>query len=282
MKILFPTDFSNASENAYIYALKLADRLKATITVVHVYELLEFHTWIEESLNMAEVNEKVTLGEFERFKEQIEFMKRIAFENNLAEIEVNYSLKQSDQAVEAIIQEAKDIGAELIVTGTKGASGIKEIFFGSIASKIMEKAACPVFIIPDTANYRGIKKVGLTLEYKAGELELIEKSLAIARRLGSHLHCLHVDVYDPEKVKLKLLEYREAFKAETDISFHTQYELDVEKGILDFMKFNQIDLVVMRVHQQSVLKEIFSFSIAKRVAYHSDIPLVALHTTIKE
>jgi nucleotide-binding universal stress UspA family protein len=281
MKILFTTDFSNASENAYVYALKLAEKLKASITVVHVYEVLQFHTWVEESMNMREVNDNITLGEFERFKEEIEILKRIAKENQLDTIEVNYSLKESDYVVDAVLTEAEENQADLIVLGTTGATGLKEIFFGSVASKVMERATCPVFVVPDTANYRGIEKVGLTLEYKPGELELIEKALSIARRLGGHLHCLHVDVYDPEKLKPRVLEYKEAFKHEPDISFHTHYELDVEKGILEFMKFNLIDVVVMRVHHQSMLKELFSYSIAKRIAYHTDIPLLALHVEEK-
>jgi hypothetical protein len=41
------------------------------------------------------------------------------------------------------------------------------------------------------------------------------------------------------------------------------------------MKFNQMDVILMSVHHQSKWKELFSFSIAKRIAYHSDIPLMA-------
>jgi nucleotide-binding universal stress UspA family protein len=275
MKILFPTDFSNAAENAYIYALHLARVLKATITVVHIYEVLEVHSWIEESTNMSELNDKITLGEFEKYKEQIELLKRIAAENRLTDIEVNYDLKESDHVVPAILQEAKDNHAELIVMGTRGASGLREIFFGSVASKVMESAHCPVFVVPDTANFRGIRKIGMTLDFKEGELSLIEKGLSLAKKLASHLHCIHVDVFDPQKMKVKMEEYKQAFAGEPHISFHTHYELDVEKGILEFMKFNQMDVILMSVHHQSKWKELFSFSIAKRIAYHSDIPLMA-------
>jgi nucleotide-binding universal stress UspA family protein len=277
MKILFPTDFSNAAENAFVYALKLAELLQGTITVVHAYEVLQFHTWVEESTNMEDVNDKITIGEFEQFRDKVELLKRIAAQNQLSHIEINYSLKESDYVIEAILNEAKEINADIIVIGTTGASGLKEILFGSVASKVIDGASCPVFMVPDTANYRGIEKIGLTLEYKPGELQLIEKALAISRRLGAHLHCLHVDVYDPEWEKVRLKEYKEAFAHESDISFHIHYELDVEKGILEFMKFNQIDVVIMRVHHQSKLKELFSYSIARRVAYHTDIPLIGLH-----
>jgi len=277
MKILFPTDFSNASENAFIYSLKLAERLQATITVVHVYDVFELHTWIEKSTDMQDLNERVTLSEFELFRDRIEGLKRIAVENHLTSIDVNYSLKESDMIVQAILDEARDSSTDLIVIGTRGAAGLKEIFFGSIASKVMEKSPCPVFMVPDTTIYKGILKIGLTLEYKPGELALIEQSLAFVRRLGGHLYCLHVDALDPDVVKTKLQTYKQAFKEETDISFHTHYDLDIEKGILEYMKFNQVDVVVMSVHQQSMLKELFSYSIAKRVAYHTDIPLLALH-----
>ena len=44
------------------------------------------------------------------------------------------------------------------------------------------------------------------------------------------------------------------------------------------MRSEQVDVVIMRVHQHhSILKELFSYSIAKRVAYHTDIPLIGVH-----
>ena len=277
MKILFPTDFSNAAENAFVYALKLANQLNASITVLHVYELLQVHTWIEGSMNMEEVNEKITLGEFEDFRTRSDEMKRIAQENNLDQVDVNYSLKESNHVVDAILQDASMNLIDLIVIGTKGASGLREIFFGSVASKVMESSFCPVLLVPDTAVFKGIEKFGLTLEYKSDELELIERAATVTRRFGGHLHCLHVDAFDPDKVTLKMQEYREAFKHESDISFHVHHNLDIEKGILEFMKLNQVDIVMMRVHHQSLLKELFSYSIAKRVAYHTDIPLLGIH-----
>ena len=278
MKILFPTDFSNAAENAYIYALKLAEKLKATITVIHVYELLQVHTWIEKAMDMKQVNEKITLGEFDVFRSQIDVMKRIAIENKLEHIDVNYSLKESDYVVEAVLQEAKDVKADIIVIGTTGASGLREMFFGSVASKVMESATCPVVMVPDTSIYKGIEKIGLTLDYKNGEVDLIERALKVARKFDAHLYCVHVDAFDPDHVTIKIQEYREAFKQQTEVSFHVRQHTDIEKGILEFMRSEQVDVVIMRVHQHhSLLKELFSYSIAKRVAYHTDIPLIGVH-----
>jgi nucleotide-binding universal stress UspA family protein len=277
MKILFPTDFSNASQNAFVYALKLAEKLKGTITVLHVYEVLEAHTWIEETINMQELNAKIASGEMERFKDEMALLHRIAKVHNAAGIDVQYSLKENDHAVPAIQEEAKTIGAELIVMGTTGAHGIKEIFFGSVASKVMETATCPVFIVPDTANYRGIEKMGLMLEAKQDGMTLISKAIPIATALDAHLDCMHVDVYDPEKVKAKMASYAQAFADAPNVSFHTHYDLDSEKGVLEYMRKHQMDVIILGVHQQHKWREFFSSSVVKRIAYHSDIPLIGIH-----
>jgi len=276
MKILFPTDFSPAAENAYIYALKLAQRFHGTVTVLHVYEELELHSWIEDATDTDRLNEQIQLGEFERFREQIDLLKRIAAEHGGERVEVNYVLKPADVIVEAILDQARTELADLIVMGTKGASGLREVFFGSVASRVMEAAACPVFAVPDVASYRGIEKLALALEYKDNELPLIEHAVALARRFDAQLHCIHVDVNDPDRMRVKTEEYRHAFQGEPGVSFHAVTGTDVEKSLLEFMRYNQVDALVLRMEPKSILKELFSFSIAKRVAYHADTPMIAL------
>lgn len=280
MKIVFPTDFSAAAENAYEYALKLAEQMNGTITVVHVYEVLEVHSWIEDATDMNALNEKITVGEFEKFKDQINILKRIAHERQLDHIDVNYALIESDEVVPAILQEAENHAADLLVMGTAGAHGLKELLFGSVASKVMESATCPVFVVPQTASFRGIEKVGLTLEYKEGELTLIEKGLAFAKRLGGHLHCIHVDVYDSAKEKATLATYQDAFQGDDRISFHVHHELDVEKGLLDFIKYNLLDVIIVGVHHKRKWSELFSVNISRKIAYHAEIPIIAIQNEV--
>ena len=276
MKILFPTDYSNAAENAFLYALKVAEHLGASISVMHAFEGALVMSWTEEFFSSTERMDSVTIDEFEKYKIQVQLLKRLAKENNLDHIQVNYALREvPESVVQSILDEAKEHEMDLVIIGTTGAKGLKELFFGSVASRVMQAAHCPVLIVPDTANYHGIEKIGLTLEYKPGEMELVKKALEFTRKLGAHLKCLHVDAFDPNKKKTRLAEFSAAFAYDTDISFHTRYDLDIELGILEYMKSNQIDIIIMEMLEESHLKELFSYSIAKRVAYHSDIPLLA-------
>lgn len=282
MKILFPTDYSNAAENAFLYALKVADRLHAHITVMHAFEGAVLMTWNEEFVNTHQLMDSFTLDEFEKYKVQVQLMKRLAKENDLGHIDVDYTLREAPETiVQCILEEVKEHAFDVVIIGTAGAHGLKEIFFGSIASKVMQSAPCPVLAIPDTANFKGIDKFGLTLEYKPGEMNLIKKALAFCRKIGGQLQCVHVDAFEPNKKKSRLAEYAAAFAYDSDISFHTHYDMNVERGILDFMKTNRVDIIIMEMREASHLKELFSYSIAKRVSYHSDIPLLAFPDSAK-
>lgn len=266
-----------------MYALKLAERLEATISVLHAFEGTMVMSWSEELVSTQEVMDAFTLDEFEKYKIQVQLMKRLARENDLAHIEVNYALREAPETiVQSILDEAIEHHVDLIVVGTEGARGLKELFFGSIASRVMQSANCPVLVVPNTTNFRGIKKIGLTLEYKPGEMDLVKKALAFTRKIGGQLECVHVDVFDPNKKKIRLAEYSSTFAYDTDISFHTHYDLNVERGILDYMKSNHIDIIIIDMQEEKHLKELFSYSIAKRVSYHSDIPLLAFPKEKKE
>ena len=69
-KILFPTDFSDVSKNAFIYALKLADAVNAEIITLHVYQL-DSPAYLDVSIYLQEIYEYEELSEFENYKDEI-------------------------------------------------------------------------------------------------------------------------------------------------------------------------------------------------------------------
>ena len=81
-KILFPTDFSYVSNNAFIYALKLADSINAEIITMHVYHLPQAN-YINVSEYLHEIYDVTELSNFENYKDEVPVLRRIAEENNL-------------------------------------------------------------------------------------------------------------------------------------------------------------------------------------------------------
>jgi nucleotide-binding universal stress UspA family protein len=136
--ILVPTDFSDAADYALDYAIELAKTLQARLTVLHVFHL--------SSLALGEAPPAVlddTLKAMEaNVQQQIQM--------DLARVQ--QAGLQGDSVIvegvpfQAIIDTARDSGADLIVMGTHGRTGLTHVLMGSVADKVVRLAPCPVLV----------------------------------------------------------------------------------------------------------------------------------------
>ena len=140
--ILFPTDFSNNANSAFIYALQLAKKMEVELLVLHAYKLPEIKTNLPKTIR--EVYDSIEIEEFENFKDHIPLLRKIAEENQLSDVSIKSILEEGD-TVSTILNVAKKQESGMIVLGTKGASGLKKVFIGSVAGEVLENASCPGF-----------------------------------------------------------------------------------------------------------------------------------------
>ena len=120
-KILYPTDFSSYSTQAYFHALGMAETYGASLTVAHV------HTPGSEAR--------------ERAREQLEQVRPAN-----PKIPVNHVLLEGDAATE-IARYAADSGIDVIVIGTHGRTGVDRLVMGSVAERVMREAPCSVLVV---------------------------------------------------------------------------------------------------------------------------------------
>lgn len=138
--VLFATDFSAGSDYAFDYALSLAKRCEAKLNLIHV------------------INEPVDLRgfyvphlSFDKLEEEIEEGARKLMEQfvraNLADFDNYETFIIPGIAYDEIIKKADEIGADLIVLGTHGRTGLDHVLFGSTAEKVVRKSPIPVMTI---------------------------------------------------------------------------------------------------------------------------------------
>jgi nucleotide-binding universal stress UspA family protein len=139
--ILVPLDFSTHSERALQTAIDLAKTFGARIHVLHAYHLpiqvatpdqivlpRDFWTAVRDAAarRLEKAFQKVSAAGVEG-------------ETHLAEM----------PAVQAITQTAEKVGADLIVMGTRGLTGLKHVLLGSVAERTIRTASCPVMTVKD-------------------------------------------------------------------------------------------------------------------------------------
>ncbi len=149
-KILLPTDFSDNSWNAIKYALQLYKNEKCTFTLLHTYTpvvyQVEFMQSSSPQFQVMQAVKETSKRKLDALLEKIEtefsnpnhlFVKLLSFNTLSAEIDELCSANTVD----------------LIIMGTKGASGIKEVLFGSNTVHVFKNAKCPVLAIPSDFSF---------------------------------------------------------------------------------------------------------------------------------
>jgi len=137
--ILFPTDFSHASDAALRHAEALALQSAARLLILHVEEPPLAYGGGELYYGLPEPSSERILKMLEDVKPsdpKVPFVHR---------------LTMGDPAGE-IVRIAGEEGAEVIVLGTHGRTGLTRILMGSVAEAIVRRAPCPVLVYRETAE----------------------------------------------------------------------------------------------------------------------------------
>jgi universal stress protein A len=137
--IVAPTDFSSNSRKAVDYAIQLARRMGARLTLLHI---------VPEPGALDYSMEGISVQELHGWKEEAK--KRLADELARAKLEYQEVDAVQGSALhprDQIVRTATDLSADLLVLSTHGYTGWKHFFFGSDAEKILERAPCPVLVV---------------------------------------------------------------------------------------------------------------------------------------
>ena len=272
-KILFPTDFSEASINAFIYALKLADSIKGEIITLHVYDVPQVgYNNVPGVLN--EIYDIVELGNFENYKDQIPFLRRIAEQNNMEHIKISNVLDNGN-LISKTVKIVKDEDIDYVVMGTKGATSLKETFLGTATTKVMNATKAIVFAIPENCKYKQIKKVLFLTKYNYEDIKVLKKVVEFATVFEAHIDCLHVKSPHQKDNDTFKEEWQKIAK-DQDITLHTISNNDVEGIVLEFIDLNEIDMITMHVYHKNFFEKLFQVSLSKKLAFHVNIPILAI------
>lgn len=275
-KILFPTDFSPAANHAFIYALHLADVLSAEITTLHAYPLPEIHGVVMPNL-VGEIEQSIRMEEFDEYRNSVDQLRVIAEANNLGHVRVNHTLK-TGAVIQSILASSESEGSDLIIMGTKGATGMREVFVGSVTGEIMEKANCPVLAIPDEASFdHNIDRLVVTTDFTDEDEKALIEVLKFASLFDkTQVVCLHIcqELDEEKKIGFENLKFK--FKDCYNLHFEMLTNSDIFKTLNEYLENERIDIVTMLTHKRNFFKEMFNYSRAKRMIYHSKVPVLAI------
>lgn len=270
---IVPTDFSDTSKNAARFAAHLAEQVKDShIILYNVFDKIE--TGSDGSVVYNDHEARKTIMELALASVKTEM-------NSLAPgVQITCLAEEEASFIDSLERLARHKEADMIIMGITGATPLEQVF-GSNTLNMVNRNVCPVVIVPPDASFTGIKNIAFTSDFKDVDkttpIDALRKVLDIFKPL---IHVVNVDSehyvelteeYKAERAKLEVI----LAGYETEYYFMRQY--DFVDAINQFVSDYKIDLLFIVPKKHSFLGSLFKSSYTKKLAYHSHVPLVAIH-----
>lgn len=277
-KILVPTDFSENAAKALLYAAEIASKTGAEINLLHVAEPLTNN--IRQPYPLHEKLEHEI--ERNRMKQLDELQAWVAGTHPAVKATIHL-LKGT--VVTAVLDFTETHSVDLIVMGTRGASGLKEVFMGTVSAAIIGRARVPVFTIPAEYEAKEIDHMLFATNRFEKHAGLLTTITSIATLFSANLHIavfLDTDTADASDFmyNTRELSHYLAFLKKSYPGVVCSGDLlegkDFEQTVEGYQTGKGVDIIVMVTYPKSFWDRLLRKSVTKRMAFHSNTPLLAL------
>ncbi|HTE11679.1 MAG TPA: universal stress protein [Chitinophagaceae bacterium] len=272
---IVPTDFSDTSKNAARFAARLSEKVPdSQIILYNVFDRIDTQSSDGSVVyNDHGTRKKIMELALESVKSE---MLQVAPQAN-----ITCYAEEEGSFIDSLERLARHKDANMIIMGITGATRLAQIFIGSNTLNMVNKNICPVMIVPPDAEFTGIKNVAFTSDFK--EVERTTPAKALKEVLDIFKPFVHVVNVDSEHYVEVTEEYKaERAKLETILEgYETEYyfirQFDFIEAINQFVDDYKIDMIFTVPKNHSFLGGLFKSSHTKKLAYHSNVPLVAIH-----
>ena len=272
--LLFPTDYSECSHNAFLYAIHFARAFKANIITLHIYHSAPVLINYDYPIVWDVLGQQEEWDQFDSYREEVQKLRRIADENFAENIAMNHLLDKGN-VVDAIIDASEKNSVDFIVMGSKGANELEAFFGGTIAEKVMNQSTLNVIVIPEKWQYKNISKILFLTHFQKKDQKILRKLLNFAEVLGASVQALWICGDSDLNKELFLQDWYERF-GQDPVQFEIISGTHVERIVADYIEAHPVELVAMSVHHKNALQKLFLHSVAEELALHSKVPLMAV------
>jgi nucleotide-binding universal stress UspA family protein len=274
-KIICPTDFSKAATNAVEFAAIIAQKIGASITLLHVVHLPMLDT-TETAMVAAEV-----LGEQRQHAKD----KLHAFCHHLSEkyhnkLQINYLVRESLLGDE-IKSLTETEGYDFVVLGsTGGGNTLEEILIGSNTAAVIDRVRCPVLTVPLKAHPAPFQHIVFASNYEKEDAMALKQVLPFAQLFNAQVEIVHVTHEAGNNNADRLNRYRQELTQvlpDFQLDFREIQHPDEVEGMKAYLTEKNADLLAILKKRRSFFHHLFSQSFSEQLTYQSKLPMLIVH-----
>ncbi len=274
-KILVPIDFSEISSTVFSKTTTLAKLLKADLLLIHVVP----HTGYGFSIVPEKRNDLMNIQEIQMAVSQ-------KMDELQAEIKNQYHITPevyvSTGNIDAeIIDFAKNKKIDLIIMGTHGASGYKELFIGSNSQRVVTLSDIPVLTMQHDTKGLGFENILLPIDNSVHSREKVNLATSIAKQFGAKIHILGLND-SSDQTEINKFNYKIKSVEENIAAQNLPFKTTLVKGnklaasAMEYADANKCDLIVINTGHESEITGIFLGAFAQQIVNHSKVPVLSM------
>lgn len=270
--ILIPIDFSDNAWSAAVYAIKLYANKACTFYFSHAWTFVNTgaRTYIAPNyIDALKDASKAHLSEFrDRAKKESH--------NEEHDFQIIFSIDTlTDSIKDAIEKNAID----LVVMGTKGATGAKEFFLGSNTVTVISRVrSCPIILVPNNYDFTTPDQIAFPTDFRRAFGEELRPLENIAALYGSTINIIHIngqeDLSESQRENLDVLK---SHWEEYSVSLNwLPEEGSKEHVITNFIKEQDIEFLAMINYKHDFFENLIKEPVVKNIGFHSKIPFLVI------
>ena len=287
--ILIPVDFSEYSLQACEIGFRYAHRMGAVVKLMNAYFSPYFPsaTPLGDSLvyqineddvvqNLYQYAETEMEGLAAQIREQIESgsWPNVPFETVLRE-------GLPEEEIHAYSKECRPM---LIVMGTRGKNQKEEDLIGSVTGEVIENNRVPILAIPEAMPFHDVadvKQIAFATSFRQCDLVAFDEFMELIKPYDCQIHLFNISTSHNEWNEIRLTGVREYFKKQypdAQIDCTVLDDGDLLLAVEKFVRDKQIDVIALSTYRRNLLARLFNPSIARKMLFHTDTPLLIMHS----
>lgn len=271
-KIIIPTDFSELSEYGLSLAVKVADHTPSELHLLHVINLPSHVLLTNDGELMEDGEMDISIPK----KQKEEALAKLETIKSNTKHHVSYCVCFG-HVNEEVVKYAEKTKADLIVMGTHGATGVKELINGSHAEYVAMHAEAPVFSLKCDRSDMEIKSIVLAGSFKEDDIPHCEMVVKMQHAFNAKLHLLRINTKDNFISDGEAIAHMKAFAARhelTNVTYAVYNDNDVEEGIIHYAAKENIDVIAIGSMQRTGLNKFIHGCVSADLVNHVFKPLL--------
>ncbi|WP_321437064.1 universal stress protein [uncultured Bacteroides sp.] len=290
-KILIPVDFSDYSMRACEFGFGFAKTFDTEVVLLHVYftprympsipynDVFSYQGPDEESIKniIKKVNEDLNNLSV-KIKSKID-------SGEFPNVKFTCVLKEGIPE-EEILKYAKNSSPSIIVMGTRGKNKKDADIIGSVTAEVIDRSRAIVFVVPEKTPFKifnGVKKLAFITNFDQRDLIAFDSLMKKMTAFNFSVTLIHLTTLKDTWNEIKLAGFKEYFhKQYPDIQIHYEVVMDDNLGqnLDSFIQQNSIDVIAITSYKRNMFARLFNPSIAMKMIFHTDTPLLVVSDKI--